>query len=163
LSLLFGKVLALISVAGLGLLAGGLWGNRVPLASPPGPAMRLMTYLTQNVAETSEDPVFPELRIRGFPVSAERLYRVAQRAVAELGWQLSETHAERATLRAVITSRLWRFEDDLVAQAVAEGPEASTLHIRSRSRVGKGDLGANLRHILDLQDAVAASLVRGAQ
>jgi uncharacterized protein (DUF1499 family) len=152
------KVLPLVALAGLGLVLGGLLSNRVPLTKPPGLEKRLATYLTKNVAETSEDAAFPELRLRRYPVSADRLYEVTQRAVAALGWRLSATSDQRKTLGAVVTSPLWRFKDDVTARAVPEGPQASALHIRSRSRIGKGDLGANLRHVLDLQAAVDRAL-----
>jgi uncharacterized protein (DUF1499 family) len=35
-------------------------------------------------------------------------------------------------------------------------PSGSVLWVRSVSRVGKGDLGANTRHVMDLIDAVNA-------
>ena len=38
----------------------------------------------------------------------------------------------------------------------------SALTVRSVSRVGKGDLGANTRHVLDLYDALATAGVKGA-
>ncbi len=156
------KLLPVLAVVAVGLLAGGLFSNRVPLTQPPGLEKRLATYLTKNVAETAENSEFPELQVRRYPVSAGRLYRVAQEAVADLGWELVATSDDRKTLGAVVTSRLWQFQDDLTARAVPDGAQASLLHIRSRSRVGKGDLGANIRHILDLEARVAARLKKGA-
>lgn len=44
------------------LLAGALLLNRPPIFAPPGPMERLKTYLTTNVAETSEGHDFAELR-----------------------------------------------------------------------------------------------------
>jgi Protein of unknown function (DUF1499) len=152
------RLVPLIALAALGLVIGGLLSNRVPLTQPPGLEKRLMTYLTRNFAETSENSEFPELKLRRYPVSADRLYQVAQQAVSDLGWDLAATSDDRKTLGAVVTSRLWRFRDDVTARALADGKRSSVLKIRSRSRVGKGDLGANIRHILDLQAAVAARL-----
>jgi hypothetical protein len=158
LSYLLTRLFPLVALAALGLVLGGLLSNRVPLTQPPGLEKRLMTYLTRNLAETSEDPELPELKLRRYPVSADRLYQVAQQAVSDLGWDLAATSDERKTLGAVVTSRLWRFRDDVTARAIADGKRSSLLHIRSRSRVGKGDLGANISHILDLQAAIEERL-----
>jgi uncharacterized protein (DUF1499 family) len=64
-----------------------------------------------------------------------------------LGWQ--EVEVTRDGIRAVVVSPLLRFRDDLSVQL--EELEAGTrLHARSASRVGKGDLAANARHLRDL-------------
>ena len=53
-------------------------------------------------------------------------------------------------LHAVVTTKLWKYKDDVVIQIQPAQPSGSWLWVRSSSRVGKGDLGANTRHIMDL-------------
>jgi uncharacterized protein (DUF1499 family) len=133
-------------------IAGGLLLNWPPLLSPPGPLERLRTYLTTNVAETRRDHTFPELR----PLRLEAEGQAARDAVASammsLGWQ--EVAAEGEEVRAVVVSRLFRFRDDVRAniEATADG---TLVQVRSASRVGKGDLAANARHIRSLFAALA--------
>lgn len=46
------------------------------------------------------------------------------------------------------TSAVWRFVDDLELQFDSDG---KTIHVRSASRVGYGDLGVNRRRIEDIR------------
>ena len=149
------KWLLLILALPLVLIAGGLALNRPPLLNTPGPLERLRVYLTTNVAETRPDHVFPELRT---PLIAEDLDATRSAVLAgmeQLGWH--EIQTDDGELRAVVVSALFRFRDDIrVRLEAAEG--GTRLHVRSASRVGKGDLAANARHVLDLISAVERSL-----
>lgn len=66
-----------------------------------------------------------------------------------LGWEIHDHDPRSHTLHAVVESRLWRFRDDVIVKLVP-GEWGTEIHIRACSRVGKGDLGANTRHILNL-------------
>ena len=145
-------VLALI------LVAGGLAGNRLPLTEPPGLAYRLKTYLTTNVAVTSPDSPFPELRPVTYPVAAQQLFDVVEAACRQLGWFVETAEREGGTLNVVITTPLWRFKDDMWIRVNPGIEGGSTLTIRASSRVGRADLGANARHILDLLDVIHSSV-----
>ncbi len=143
-------------------LAGGIVGNRLPLAAPPGLGTRLSTYLNTHVAETTHDSAFPELRTRNFGLPADILYAKVKEAIARLpGWEIVETADERRQIHAVVTTRLFRFKDDVTVAVVPEPGGRPALTVRGESRVGKGDLGANTRHVLDLYDALAAAGVKG--
>ena len=141
------KWFALLFALPFVLLAGALLLNRPPMLAPPGPMERLTTYLTTNVAETREGHVFPELRPPLFAAEAEATQDAVVRAMRSLGWQeIQETEGE---VRAVVVSALFRFRDDVTVRT--EATEGGTLlHARSASRVGKGDLAANARHLLAL-------------
>ena len=152
-------VLLLLFVLPVLLLAGGLAVNRPPLLDPPGPGRRLVTYLTTNVAATSLDTEFPELETPVFEVPPPRLLAAAEQACNALGWRVLSVEPEAASLEAVVTSSLFRFKDDVSLKAVAHGEQGSALHVRSASRVGKGDLAANTRHILDLVKQVRRALL----
>lgn len=150
-------VLALIALPVL-LLAAGLVANRVPLLEPPGLGQRLRTYLTANVAETAPDAPFAELRAPLFNASPEALIRAVETASHRLGWGLGSVDRAQGTLKAVVITPLWRFKDDVEIRVLSAPEGGVTLHVRSVSRVGKGDLGANTRHILDLLEAVEDEL-----
>ena len=61
-------------------------------------------------------------------------------------------------LRAEFTSLIFRFVDDLELRF---DPHAAQVHVRSASRVGKGDLGVNKKRVEELRERLrAAELVR---
>jgi len=151
-------VLVLITLPVL-LLAAGLVANRVPLLDSPGPGQRLRTYFTANVAETAADAAFPELRAPPFDVSPEELIRAVETASQRLGWGLGPVDRAQGTLTAVVTTALWHFKDDVEIRVLPAPEGGVMLQVRSASRVGKGDLGANTRHILDLLEAVQDELL----
>lgn len=141
----------------LALALGGLASNHPPLREPPGVWVRLATYLGSNVAETSEQSPFPELRPRRYTLAAEPLYSAILEVIQKLGWQLSHQDPGALQIRAVVTTPLWRFKDDVQIRVVPD-PAGSRMVIQTRSRIGRGDLGANTRHILDLYEGLDRTL-----
>ncbi len=155
-------VTVFVLVLPLLLLLGGIMMNRPALWDPPGLGQRLVTYLTTNVAATEQESPFPELSPRTFPVPPAKLFDAVKQACQELGWQVVAVEPERRSLAAVVTTRLWRFKDDVRMQVTGLPGGESALYVRSASRVGKGDLGANARHILDLVAQVRSVLAERA-
>jgi hypothetical protein len=131
-----------------GLTAGVLWLNGASLFQPPGPMVRLSTYLGQNVVELSADAEFPELRLREYPLPAQELCDLIPAALDDLRWRWQRDNG--CNYFAVVTTPLLKFQDDVHITVESMGEARSHLHVRSQSRVGKGDLGANRRHVLDL-------------
>ncbi|HXH03819.1 MAG TPA: DUF1499 domain-containing protein [Candidatus Competibacteraceae bacterium] len=156
LTLLVNTVTLFIAALGC-LLMGALVINNPPLGDPPGMWVRLRTYLTQNVAETRRDHEFHELELRCYRLPPKALFTRVEHAIHLLDWEVVEIDPRQHTLHAVITTPLFRFKDDLYVrlQVAACGTE---LHIRSQSRVGRGDLAANTRHILDLLEVLSRQL-----
>jgi uncharacterized protein (DUF1499 family) len=154
----FLKLAAFFLLLGILLLAGGLIANRPPLFDSPGPVVRLKTYLTTNVAETQADSLYPELRQPRYPVPPDLLFDAAQRAAQNLGWRKDLVDAEQREIRAVVVTPFWRFRDHVVIRISPISASESTLSVRSSSEIGKGDLGANTRHVLDLLQMIDSIL-----
>ena len=58
-----------------------------------------------------------------------------------------------------MTTPLWRFQDDVHIRVEPDpATDRAVLLIRSESRVGKGDLGTNTRHVLDLYAQLDATI-----
>jgi hypothetical protein len=149
--------LSIVSILVLGLIAGGLIANRPPMMDSPGLWARLVTYLGTHVAETRPDHPFPELRPRFYALPPERLYAAAREATAGLGWGIASEDPAGFCFTAVVESALWRFKDDVVV-CVEPTEGGRTLRLRSSSRIGRGDLAANTRHLLDLYAALEQRL-----
>lgn len=152
------KLIALIMVivvaAAVLLLGIALLLNRLPWWSPPGPLERARVYLTTNVAATRSDHVFPELRPLRVAQPPADLYPRVVEAIEALGWTVALTDVARHEVRATVKTPLLGFEDDLLVTVEAAPGGGSVVEARSASRVGRGDLGANTRHILDLYAAL---------
>jgi uncharacterized protein (DUF1499 family) len=135
------------------LLAGALLLNRPPWLEPPGLWARLVLYLTTNVAETRIDHERPELRPMELPMAQPAARELVLDAMQSLGWR--NVRAEDGALRAEVVTALLRFTDD-VSVRLEPIPQGVRVQVRSASRVGRGDLAANTRHVLDLYAALAA-------
>lgn len=151
------KWLLLALTLPLVLVAGGLFLNRPPLLSPPGVLERLKVYLTTNVAETHPEHRFPELRTPLVPLDARETRTAVLAAMQELGWQQVEVTSDG--VQAVVVSPLFRFRDDLTVRLEETGGR-TRLNARSASRIGKGDLAANARHLRELFAAVDRLAIR---
>lgn len=155
----FAVVAVVIFVA---LLALGMRGNRLPMEDPPGSFLRINTYLNTHVAETKEGSPFPELRPRSYTLPADALYGKMKETIGRMPrWEIAESADERREVHAVVTSALFRFKDDVTASVVPNPSGRAMLMVRAVSRVGKGDLGTNTRHVMDLYDALELAGVHG--
>jgi uncharacterized protein (DUF1499 family) len=82
---------------------------------------------------------------------AENAFDVALKAARSLGWQVVE-HAPpggrtgSGRIEAVATTRVLRFNDDVTIR-IRPRVNGSRIDIRSASRIGRHDLGANARRI----------------
>lgn len=135
------------------LVVGGLIVNNPPLNDPPGFGERFKTYLTKNVAETRRDHRFPELELPCYPLPPGSLLTRIEHTVALLDWDVEKVDTRDYRLHAVATTPLLHFKDDVEIHLVSASC-GTELHVRSSSRVGQGDLGANTRHILDLLETL---------
>jgi uncharacterized protein (DUF1499 family) len=83
-------------------------------------------------------------RVQASPAQAfERARGAAQQMP---GWEITAADAERGTIEAVSTSRVFGFADDVVVRVRAEG-DGSRVDVRSKSRDGRGDQGVNAARI----------------
>jgi uncharacterized protein (DUF1499 family) len=86
--------------------------------------------ITPAQLETSPDQAF------------ERALDVAQR----MGWEIIAADKAEGRIEATATTPWLRFKDDVVIRIVAAG-SGSRLDVRSTSRMGRSDFGANAKRI----------------
>ena len=100
---------------------------------------------------------YPELTTLKYAQSTEQVFDAVQAAVNDLGWEL--VHADKASgiIEATDTTGWFGFKDDVVVR-IRDTDEESVLDIRSKSRVGKSDLGKNAERIHTLIKAINAKL-----
>ena len=90
---------------------------------------------------------YPELAPIARPEPPAAAFAAAAAAARRMPrWEIVLEDPKELALEAVASTRLLRFKDD-VAIEVRPAPGGSSVHVRSRSRLGKGDLGANAARI----------------
>jgi len=99
-------------------------------------------------AETAAQQLkaYPELTTLTFKESTKHVIRVSIDSVKSLGWELASADVEGGIIEATDTTLWFGFKDDVVIRVTAKG-DGSELDIRSKSRVGKSDLGKNAERI----------------
>jgi uncharacterized protein (DUF1499 family) len=80
--------------------------------------------------------------------------RVFEVANGMTTWEIILADPGRRVIEGVDTSWLFRFKDDFVIEVRPDGG-GSLVHMRSKSRVGRGDVGANAARIRDFFARVA--------
>jgi uncharacterized protein (DUF1499 family) len=109
---------------------------------------------TINDVKTGGTPEYADLKPQSFGGAPERVFAEALAVAEALGWEVTSQDAASGEIQAVATTRIFRFKDD-VTITVGRGAGGSTINVRSRSRIGKGDLGANARRIRLFQAELA--------
>lgn len=99
---------------------------------------------------------YPDLEPIRLAVPPDEALRRAQRAAEELGWKVVEVDDNEGRLEATATSRVFRFVDDVVVR-VRPDAGGSIVDLRSTSRVGESDLGANAARIRAFRDRLEDS------
>jgi uncharacterized protein (DUF1499 family) len=77
-------------------------------------------------------------------------------------WQVTAVEPQARTFEGLVETRLFRFRDDFVVRVRPDG-EGTRVDMRSKSRVGKGDLGANARRVEQFLQALATRAGTGAE
>lgn len=115
-----------------------------------------------NDVTTGESFAYPELRAHVYFAGVPAVFEAAQTAIQDLkGWRLVVANPEISTLHAEAEARFGGFLSDVTVTVAALGERHARAVIRSRSRLGRGDLGENARHIRALQTAMDERLVGG--
>jgi uncharacterized protein (DUF1499 family) len=120
-------------------------GAVLPWLLQPRFGERLQRANQTNIAATSEDAEWPELRPRRYDRSATDVAQAAVRAFEHLRWTLASQEAN--SLAAEVPIAATSFIDDFRV-TLTEANQQTVVNVRSSSRVGKADLGANRRHVI---------------
>jgi uncharacterized protein (DUF1499 family) len=101
-------------------------------------------YPAQNAE--SQRAAYPDVRPLEMPVFAAEAFAAALALVEARGWEVLSAEPAESQIEAIATSRLFGFEDE-VAIRVTETDTGARIDMRSRSRLGQIDRGANARRI----------------
>jgi uncharacterized protein (DUF1499 family) len=114
----------------------------------PGNRGRDMSYPGGKVTE-AQRAAYPDLRPLDLDVPpAEAFALVRDRARQVRGWTIGFEDASSGIVEGVATSAVFQFQDDFVIR-VRRRAGGSRIDMRSKSRDGRGDIGANAQRIRD--------------
>ena len=101
-----------------------------------------------NHAETTPSAVDRRLRGRTYAIPFDRVWTTARAQIQDAGrWQLIEADDLEGVIQATATTLICRFIDDVSIRIKLDDNAQTRVDLTSRSRKGKGDLGANARRI----------------
>jgi len=143
-----------------------------------------------NDVQTGATPEYPDILPQYFNLPHEKVFQLTLMTVEAFGWEVITKNKKQAHIHAVATTKFLYFQDDVIitigheneeVAPSAEGNASDTVappqdtlplagaaplegvrvDIRSRSRVGKGDFGANARRIRLFQAELAKQIQSG--
>jgi uncharacterized protein (DUF1499 family) len=99
-------------------------------------------------AETAaqQQAAFPDLETLRLQQPRDEVFAAAEAAARGMGWEIVAADAALGRIEATETTDWFRFRDDVVIRISAAG-DMTEVDIRSKSRVGMGDMGANAARI----------------
>ena len=110
-------------------------------ASAPNPA----TYGGDSIA-AQQRAAYPDIVPLTLPVAPAAAFGRAHAAARDMGWEIVAADSAAGRIEGTATTRWFGFKDDVVVRVRPEG-SGSRIDVRSVSRVGGSDVGANAARI----------------
>jgi uncharacterized protein (DUF1499 family) len=129
----------------------------------PGMGGRLVSEVQEQAEfdtathESPKETPYPMLAPLKAPVTAEAAYAAALAAVEGRGWAIVTASPEAGVIEATETSFWFGFHDDVMIRIRSE-EERVVIDVRSTSRVGLSDLGANAKRVRDFLNELETRL-----
>jgi len=95
---------------------------------------------------------YPDLQTLTTDLSYDDAFSRALRVANDLGWKIYHQDRNAGVIEAVDTTRIMAFKDDVVIR-IRTNAQGTLLDLRSVSRVGQGDIGANAKRIRAFSEA----------
>jgi uncharacterized protein (DUF1499 family) len=119
-----------------------------PRLSPPKPYPDYFAELQQIG--------YPELHPLDLALPPRQAFARAAEAARSFGWEFTALDESAGTIDAVATTRWFGFKDDVEVRISTAG-SGSRVDMRSKSRVGRSDAGANAARIRDFFQALQST------
>ena len=116
-------------------------------------------YLGGEVTE-QQLKAYPDIRTVLLMASPAQAFDAANAVVKSMGWEVAAAESGEGRIEATDTTFWYGFKDDIVIRIRPEGT-GSRLDIRSKSRVGRSDIGTNAARIRKFVAALNEQLPAG--
>lgn len=110
-------------------------------ADAPNP----VEYAGDSVAAVQRE-AYPDLAPLMMAMPVDSAFSLALRTAREMGWEIVDQNRRDGRVEATATTPWMGFKDDVVVRVISASG-ISRVDVRSKSRVGRGDAGANANRI----------------
>jgi uncharacterized protein (DUF1499 family) len=121
-------------------------------ADAPNPA----AYQGDEIAKQQLE-AYPELQTKTFPNEADKVFAAALATLESMGLDIVAAEPTEGRIEAVHTTTWFGFKDDVVIRIQSEG-QITLFDARSKSRVGRSDVGKNAERLNELIDGIESNL-----
>lgn len=104
-----------------------------------------------------QQKAYPELSTYAALVSPDQLFNAALSTSESMGWTIVDHSQADGRIEATATTTWFGFKDDVVLR-IRPTLDGSELDMRSKSRVGRSDVGKNAERIRDFMQMLEAEL-----
>jgi uncharacterized protein (DUF1499 family) len=127
----------------------------VPLrASAPNPP----DYLGGETAELQRQ-FYPDIMTQVYVQAPGDVYAAATDVISDMGWEMVDANLNEGRIEATDTTRWFGFKDDVVIRLQAGPAQSTVMDMRSKSRVGRSDIGVNANRIRTFTAALNEKLM----
>ncbi|MEO0335739.1 MAG: DUF1499 domain-containing protein [Pseudomonadota bacterium] len=100
--------------------------------------------------ETIQKKLYPDLKPLSTSSSRDAVFNAALEVAKNYSsWKLLLKDEENFVIQGIDTTSLMKYKDDFVIRILENEDGGSLVHMRSRSRVGRSDLGKNASRITE--------------
>lgn len=99
-----------------------------------------------------QQAAYPDLQTLTTSQTIDDAFDRALQVAADLGWEIYHEDRNAGVIEAVDTTAIMAFKDDVVIR-VRSNAQGTLVDLRSVSRVGEGDIGANAKRIRAFREA----------
>jgi len=131
----------------------------------PGTGGRLVSEVQEQaefdpeVLKKEVNAPYPKIETLSLPsVPFDMAYQAALDTVNKKGWTIVTAEPEEGRIEATDTTFWFEFKDDVMIRVLPDGEQGSRIDVRSVSRVGLSDLGANVKRVKNLLDDIEARI-----
>lgn len=104
---------------------------------------------SDKIVSAEQVKAYPDIRTLESDLAPTESFKKALDAVEKMGWKLQSQSAATGVIEATDTTSWFGFKDDVVIRIRSTEAGGSIVDIRSVSRVGMSDVGANAARIRD--------------
>lgn len=115
-----------------------------------------VAYAGEETAE-AQRAAYPHLEPIRVTAAPDRVMEAALQVANRMGWEVVHADTVAGKLEATATTFWFGFKDDVVIRIREDGGE-TVVDVRSKSRIGQSDLGANAKRIEDFRDRLLDAL-----
>lgn len=115
-----------------------------------GPKTNSAEYAGAALAE-QQHKAYPEIKPILLALARDQAYERALAAARQMGWEIVAANAAQGRIEATARTFWLGFKDDVVVR-ITEAPGGSRVDVRSASRVGRHDFGANAKRLTSYLD-----------